>query len=149
MTGGDRERAARAEAERDRRLGSAGLRALGAAALATLLVAAGVPSAHLLAVAVIAAAAFDGRHPLSLRNFFVVYVVAVFAVGGGALGFADRSVFGDVVAYLLAFLGGYLLGSLRHGPQTRPAPAPGGPGPAAAAACPSRPWWRPWSCCSP
>lgn len=56
---------------------------------------------------------FDKRHPLSLRNFFVLYTVALFCVGV-PLFRLKSSLYGDMVVFVLVFLSGYAVSSARR-----------------------------------
>lgn len=56
--------------------------------------------------------ALDVRNPLSLKNFFLVYTVGLFAVGETLFDSVD-SVSGDLLLYLLSFLFGYSLSSAK------------------------------------
>jgi hypothetical protein len=82
----------------------------------------------LVAVVVIAALAFDGRHLLTLKNFFLAYSLLVFGVGAGVLHLAPDSVFADLAWYTVAFLVGYAIGSLLTGERRSGGPEPNGSG---------------------
>jgi len=56
---------------------------------------------------------FDFRNPVSLRNFFVVYTLALFAVGV-PLFHLPPSLLADMLLYVAVFLFGYALSSLRR-----------------------------------
>lgn len=99
-----------------------GMRALLAACLAVMLLAANVPDLYLVLLAVIVAVTLDGRNPLALKNFFLVYTVILFGVGAGVLHYTKVPVFADVTAYIAAFLCGYRLASLRRKDGSRAAP---------------------------
>ena len=53
--------------------------------------------------------ALDRRNPLCLRNFFIVYSVALFALGIPLFDLVDRSLYADMLIYIVAFLIGYAL----------------------------------------
>ena len=94
-------------------------RALGAGGLVTVMAAGHrAPNLALLAVLVVAALSFDGRHLLTLKNFFLAYALLVFGLGAGVLHLAPDSVFADLAWYVVAFLVGYAVGSLRTGDPT-------------------------------
>jgi hypothetical protein len=73
------------------------------------------PSSNLFVVllAVVGVFSIDARNLLSLKNFAVVYILLVFGVGGSVLHMGRPFIFGDIVAYLIAFLAAYALASLR------------------------------------
>ncbi|MFN2607372.1 MAG: hypothetical protein ABR511_05680 [Acidimicrobiales bacterium] len=74
----------------------------------------------------------DGRNPLSLRNFFLVYTVGLFSIGVPLFGLPTR-LYADMALYCLIFVAGYAAGSL-----SRPAPRPSDPAPTS----PSGAWLR-------
>ncbi len=89
-------------------------RALLAAVVTTVVIGAyGTGNLALVAVVVLGVVAFDGRHLLTLKNFFLLYTLVVFGVGAGLLHLAPDSVFVDLLSYTVAFLAGYGIGSLR------------------------------------
>ena len=71
------------------------------------------PNLALGAVLAISVLAFDRRHLLTLKNFFLAYALVVFLVGSAVLHLAPTSVLADLAWYLTAFLLGYAVGSLR------------------------------------
>lgn len=68
---------------------------------------------YVVLLVVIGVFSIDIRNILSLKNFAVVYILLVFGVGGSVLHLGRPFIFGDIVAYLLAFLAAYALASLR------------------------------------
>jgi hypothetical protein len=61
---------------------------------------------------------FDKRNPVSLRNFFVVYTVALFCIGV-PLFHLQPALYADMVLFVVVFLSGYALSALRreHQPE--------------------------------
>ncbi len=72
----------------------------------------------LVVVLVVGVFAIDTRNILTLKNFTIVYILVVFGIGGAVLHFSPPSIFGDVAAYLVAFLAGYTFASLRSTTDT-------------------------------
>ncbi len=108
-------------------VGSIAARAFVAGGLLTLLTARDLsPNVPLAGVVVLAALVLDRRHPLTLKNFFLAYSLLVFGVGGAVLDLAPDSVMADLFWYLVAFLAGYAVASLRMSHGT-PAVAEAGP----------------------
>ena len=68
---------------------------------------------YVVLLVVIGVFSIDIRNILSLKNFTVVYILLVFGVGGSVLHLGRPFIFGDIVAYLVAFLAAYALASLR------------------------------------
>lgn len=111
-------------------LASVSVRCLGFGAallLAVLSGAAGGGEGLLAAIGVgIVILAFDRRSTFTLRNFFLVYTVALFVLGVPLFKLSHR-LYGDMVLFLALFLAGYLFGSLRRaaphgtaGPRVEP-----------------------------
>ncbi|MDQ6614702.1 MAG: oligosaccharide repeat unit polymerase [Actinomycetota bacterium] len=106
--------------------GSLAARSLAAVGAGGLLLANHVNSLPLILLIVVAVVATDIRHPLSLKNVLLVYVIMVFGVGGAVLHLTTQPIYRDVVAYTVAFLGGYTLASMstarrHHHPERQPA----------------------------
>lgn len=73
----------------------------------------------------IVAMAIDLRHPMSLKNFFLVYALLLFGVGTAAFHLPIVRVVADAVGFVIAFLAGYWLSTFpaaRIGSSTRRPP---------------------------
>lgn len=92
-------------------LGALAFRTLAAVGVGGAMLAARV-SPRLLLLVVLTMLALDARNAFSLRNFFLAYTVVVFGVGGGVLHLTEQPIYGDIVGYVLAFLGGYAVASM-------------------------------------
>ncbi|HEX2272391.1 MAG TPA: hypothetical protein VHG90_00775 [Acidimicrobiales bacterium] len=93
------------------------------AALAALDRGSGSAAFSLLLTGVVLAFAVDPRATLTLRNFFVVYTTALFAVGVPLFGLSPV-LYRDMVLYIVAFLIGYALSKLTlRAPAADPEPA--------------------------
>jgi len=65
--------------------------------------------------------AFDKQHPVSLRNFFVVYTVALFCIGIPLFNL-ESALYVDMVLFVVVFLSGYAFSSLRREQQPDSSP---------------------------
>lgn len=92
--------------------GQLAVRTLTAVLCGTLLYATDVTDLALVLLVVISILAIDLRNVLSFKNFLLLYILVVFGIGGAVLHLTDQPVYSDVVAYTLAFLGGYSLASM-------------------------------------
>ncbi len=90
-----------------------GCRILVAAALGSVTFLSRPPSMYVVLLVMAGVFSVDVRNPFSLKNFAVVYVMLVFGVGGAVLHLTNPSIFGEIVAYLVAFVAAYTLASLR------------------------------------
>lgn len=59
---------------------------------------------------------FDKRHPVSMRNFFVVYTVALFCLGVPLFDLGS-DLYADMVLFVVVFLSGYAVSSARKRDQ--------------------------------
>lgn len=63
----------------------------------------------------------ETRHPLTLKNFFLAYTVALFSVGASLLGLSTPGLTADMLLFVAAFLAGYALSSVRVRSRAEPA----------------------------
>jgi hypothetical protein len=80
-----------------------------AAACVIAITFAGVIDALMAIALLVAVAAGDIDHPLSLKNFFLGYVLLIFCVGGISFAHGDITLSIDVLLYVSVFLVGYVL----------------------------------------
>jgi oligosaccharide repeat unit polymerase len=69
----------------------------------------------------------DFRNPLTLRNFVLLYTLALFGVGASYLHLSGVAILSDAVWYTIAFLVGYVGGSLPGFPRRRTGSSVGRP----------------------